>query len=74
LSLTLEVGDENITITDKGDNVMTFPLVSETPTEDAPAQSRQLQKSPSVDCNVYSRLTGKAHFTPYGHPLFCGAD
>ena len=27
LSLTLEVGDENITITDKGDNVMTFPLV-----------------------------------------------
>ncbi len=36
LSLTLEVGDENITITDKGDNVMTFPLVSETPTEDAP--------------------------------------
>lgn len=31
LSLTLEVGDENITITDKGDNEMTFPLVSEPP-------------------------------------------
>ena len=42
LSLTLEVGDENITITDKGDNVMTFPLVSETPTEDAPETAKVL--------------------------------
>ncbi len=42
LSLTLEIGDENITITDKGDNVMTFPLVSETPTEDAPETAKVL--------------------------------
>ena len=42
LSLTLEVGDENITITDKGDNVMTFPLVSEIPTEDAPETAKVL--------------------------------
>ena len=42
LSLTLEVGDENITITDKGDNVMTFPLVSETPTEDVPETAKVL--------------------------------
>ena len=42
LSLTLEVGDENITITDKGDNVMTFPLVSDTPTEDAPESGKAL--------------------------------
>ena len=42
LSLTLEVGDENVTITDKGDNVMTFPLVSETPTEDAPETAKVL--------------------------------
>ena len=42
LSLTLEVGDENITITDKGDNGMTFPLVSETPTEDAPETAKVL--------------------------------
>ena len=42
LSLTLEVGDENITITDKGDNVMTFPMVSETPTEDAPETAKVL--------------------------------
>ena len=42
LSLTLEVGDENITITDKGDNVMTFPLVSDTPTEDAPETGKAL--------------------------------
>ena len=42
LSLTLEVGDENITITDKGDNVMTFPLVSENPTEDAPETAKVL--------------------------------
>ena len=42
LSLTLEVGDENITITDKGDNVMTFPLVSDTPTEDAPETGKTL--------------------------------
>ena len=42
LSLTLEVGDENITITDNGDNVMTFPLVSETPTEDAPETAKVL--------------------------------
>ena len=42
LSLTLEVGDENITITDKGDNVMTFPLVSDTPTEDAPETAKVL--------------------------------
>ena len=42
MSLTLEVGDENITITDKGDNVMTFPLVSETPTEDAPETAKVL--------------------------------
>ena len=42
MSLTLEVGDENITITDKGDNVMTFPLVSENPTEDAPETAKVL--------------------------------
>ena len=42
LSLTLEVGDENITITDKGDNGMTFPLVSATPTEDAPETEKVL--------------------------------
>ena len=42
LSLTLEVGDENITITDKGDNVMTFPLVSDIPTEDAPETAKVL--------------------------------
>ena len=42
LSLTLEIGDENITITDKGDNVMTFPLVSDTPTEDAPESGKAL--------------------------------
>ena len=42
LSLTLEVGDENITITDKGDNGMTFPLVSENPTEDAPETGKVL--------------------------------
>ena len=42
LSLMLEVGDENVTITDKGDNVMTFPLVSETPTEDAPETGKAL--------------------------------
>ena len=42
LSLTLEVGDENVTITDKGDNVMTFPLVSDTPTEDAPETAKVL--------------------------------
>ena len=42
LSLTLEIGDENITITDKGDNVMTFPLVSDTPTEDAPETGKTL--------------------------------
>ena len=42
LSLTLEVGDENITITDKGDNVMTFPMVSDTPTEDAPETAKVL--------------------------------
>ena len=42
LSLTLEVGDENITITDKGDNVMTFPLVSDTPTEDTPETAKVL--------------------------------
>ena len=42
LSLTLEVGDENVTITDKGDNGMTFPLVSETPTEDAPETAKVL--------------------------------
>ena len=42
LSLTLEVGDENITITDKSDNVMTFPLVSEMPTEDAPETAKVL--------------------------------
>ena len=42
LSLTLEVGDENITITDKGDNVMTFPLVSDTPTEDVPETAKVL--------------------------------
>ena len=42
LSLTLEVGDENITITDKGDNGMTFPLVSENPTEDAPETAEVL--------------------------------
>ena len=42
LSLTLEVGDENITITDKGDNVMTFPMVSDTPTEDAPETEKVL--------------------------------
>ena len=42
LSLTLEVGDENITITDKGDNVMMFPLVSDTPTEDAPETAKAL--------------------------------
>ena len=42
LSLTLEIGDENITITDKGDNVMTFPLVSDTPTEDAPETGKAL--------------------------------
>ena len=42
LSLTLEVGDENITITDKGDNGMTFPLVSATPTEDAPETGKVL--------------------------------
>ena len=42
LSLTLEVGDENITITDKGDNGMTFPLVSDTPTEDAPETAKVL--------------------------------
>ena len=42
MSLTLEVGDENITITDKGDNGMTFPLVSETPTEDAPETAKVL--------------------------------
>ena len=42
LSLTLEIGDENITITDKGDNVMTFPLVSDTPTEDAPETAKVL--------------------------------
>ncbi|MFR0730030.1 MAG: RHS repeat-associated core domain-containing protein [Christensenellales bacterium] len=42
LSLTLEVGDENITITDKGDNVMTFPMVSDTPTEDVPETAKVL--------------------------------
>ena len=42
MSLTLEVGDENITITDKGDNVMTFPLVSDTPTEDVPETAKVL--------------------------------
>ena len=42
LSLTLEVGDENVTITDKGDNGMTFPLVSDTPTEDAPETAKVL--------------------------------
>ena len=42
LSLMLEVGDENVTITDKGDNVMTFPLVSETPTEDLPETEKVL--------------------------------
>ena len=42
MSLTLEVGDENVTITDKGDNVMTFPLVSDTPTEDAPETAKVL--------------------------------
>ena len=42
LSLMLEVGDENVTITDKGDNVMTFPLVSDTPTEDAPETGKAL--------------------------------
>ena len=42
LSLTLGVGDENVTITDKGDNVMTFPLVSDTPTEDAPETAKVL--------------------------------
>ena len=42
MSLTLEVGDENVTITDKGDNGMTFPLVSETPTEDAPETEKVL--------------------------------
>ena len=42
LSLMLEVGDENVTITDKGDNVMTFPLVSETPTEDVPETEKVL--------------------------------
>ena len=42
LSLTLEIGDENITITDKGDNGMTFPLVSENPTEDAPETAKVL--------------------------------
>ena len=42
LSLTLEVGDENITITDKGDNVMTFPRVSETPTEEVPETAKVL--------------------------------
>ena len=42
MSLTLEIGDENITITDKGDNVMTFPLVSDTPTEDAPETGKAL--------------------------------
>ena len=42
LSLTLEVGDENITITDKGDNVMMFPMVSDTPTEDAPETAKVL--------------------------------
>ena len=40
--MTLEVGDENITITDKGDNGMTFPLVSENPTEDAPETAKVL--------------------------------
>ena len=38
----MEIGDENITITDKGDNVMTFPLVSDTPTEDAPETGKTL--------------------------------
>ena len=38
----MEIGDENITITDKGDNVMTFPLVSDTPTEDAPETAKVL--------------------------------
>ena len=38
----MEIGDENITITDKGDNVMTFPLVSEIPTEDAPETAKVL--------------------------------
>ena len=42
LSLTLEVGDENITITDKGDNGMTFPLVSETPTEEVAETGKAL--------------------------------
>ena len=42
LSLTLEVVDKNITITDKGDNVMTFPMVSDTPTEDAPETAKVL--------------------------------
>ena len=42
LSLTLEVGDENITITDKGDNVMTFPMVSDTPTEEVPETAKVL--------------------------------
>ena len=42
MSLTLEVGDENITITDKGDNGMTFPLVSENPTEDVPETAKVL--------------------------------
>ena len=42
LSLTLEVGDENITITDKGDNGMTFPLVSATPTEEVAETAKVL--------------------------------
>ena len=57
MSLTLEVGDENITITDKGDNVMMFPLVSETPTEDAPETAKALIQQ--IQDAVGNEVTGR---------------
>ena len=40
--MNLQVNSTNITVTDKGDNVMTFPLVSGTPTADAPETAKVL--------------------------------
>ena len=42
LSMTLKVGTSNVTITDKGHNVMTFPLISATPTASAPVTDKVL--------------------------------
>ena len=45
LSMKLVVGTEKITIRDKGDNVMTYPLISETPTAANPVTGKVLISS-----------------------------